>query len=387
MHLYYQKIHSQYSEAKAMTEVTPLPKGFKEKLEEEYETLRSSYEKLVDEVMYVLRQSIRSSDIKMHSLASRKTKIKTFESFYGKVISKRNVQRPFEKVEDIAGVRATCLYRSDLEKLGKLIFDKFDVVRADTSRTRTEMPFGYSSDHYIVKLSRKCKGPRYDDIKNLKCEIQVRTLLMYAWASVSHHLQYKQEIDIPRELRADFNALAGLFYVADTHFEMFKKGVTEARETLMKMVQRGEFNLDQEINFDSLAAYMQWKFPERKIRAQSLTDFGWSILITELAKFGYGQIRKLDDKVNVAFPILKELEQREFEQKKWRPVWAPDGLIRAVLDLTDDAHFKRFARHIAEEKTKAHMREKTKKSDFFRRMIALFIEYRSKLARVKARET
>ena len=33
---------------------------------------------------------------------------------------------------------------------------------------------------------------------------------------------------MPSDLRTDFNALAGLFYVVDTHFELFKKVVKEA---------------------------------------------------------------------------------------------------------------------------------------------------------------
>ena len=363
-----------------MSEILPCEE-FKDRLKEEYDRLRSSYEKLVDEAIYVLRQAIVRSGIKTHSVVSRDTKIKAFKSFYEKVSRKGIGQNQFDAIEDIAGIRVICLYRSDLEKLEKLIREKFDLVRADTSRTRTEKPFGYLSDHYIVKLSRHCKGPRYDDIKNLKCEIQVRTLLMDAWASVSHHLDYKQEMDIPSELRADFNALSGLFYVADTHFELFKKGVVEARENLMKTVRRGEFNINQEINLDSLAAYMQWKFPERKIKATSLTHFGWSLIISELSRLGYRRIRELDDKVNKVFQILKELEQREFEQKKWSPVWAPDGLIRVVLDLTDDKYFKRYEKSLRKSRT----RTKTEVNRAYLRMIALFKDYRSKLARANSR--
>jgi putative GTP pyrophosphokinase len=343
---------------------------FKEKLREEYERSRDSYEKLVDEIMYILKQSIAASDIKMHSLVPRENKIKTFESFYDKILRKRIVQNHFDVIEDVAGIRAICLYRSDLEKLGELIFEKFDVVRADTSRTRTEMPFGYSSDHYVVKLSKHCKGPRYDNIRNLKCEIQVRTILMDAWASVAHHLEYKQEIDIPVELRTDFNSLSGLFYVADTHFELFRNGTIETRKNLLKTVQRDEFQIDQEVNLDSLAAYMQWKFPERKIKTQSLTDLGWSYIVGELRRHGYRQIRKLDDKVNIAFPILKEFEQKEFKQKKWKPVWAPDGLIRVTLDLTDNNYLKRH------EKYKSQIQSEV----FYKRAMALLEEYRSKLA-------
>ena len=64
-------------------------------------------------------------------------------------------------------------------------------------KTLKTSEFGYMDDHYIVRLPKECKGPRYNDIKPLKCEIQVRTISMDAWDAVSHHLDYKQKIDIP----------------------------------------------------------------------------------------------------------------------------------------------------------------------------------------------
>lgn len=329
--------------------------SFKNKLKREYEEIKGLYERLVDEVLYMLRESIEKNKIKIHTLTARETKVKTFESFYGKVIRKQLRNNQFEAIEDIAGVRVICLYRSDLERVGSVISENFDVIRADTTTTRSETPFGYASDQYVVKLPKECKGPRYDHIKNLKCEIQVRTILMDAWASVSHHLDYKKQVDIPRELRTDFNALAGLFYVADTHFELFKEGIEESRASLMKTVEQGMFDLDQEINLDSLTAYLQWKFPERKIESVM------SDIVSELREHGYQNIRQLDDKINIASPVLKQLENEIFNQKKWKPRWAPGGLIRASLDLTDDKYFFKRRMPSYARKRKEKYRAKLKK--------------------------
>jgi putative GTP pyrophosphokinase len=63
-------------------------------------------------------------------------------------------------------------------------------------------------------------GPRYDPLKHLRFEVQVRTIVMDAGAAVSHHLDYKGGTSVPSELRKDFYALSGLFYVADQHFEV-----------------------------------------------------------------------------------------------------------------------------------------------------------------------
>jgi len=317
---------------------------FKTRLSKKYEELKGLYNRLVDEVMYILRDAIEKDKVKIHSLNPRETKIKTFKSFYDKVVSRQIRKSQFEAIEDIAGVRVICLYRSDLAKIGGIISKSFELIKAETSTTRTEAPFGYSSDHYVVKLPKECKGPRYDNIKKLKCEVQVRTIPMDAWASVSHHLDYKQEVDIPRELRTTFNALAGLFYVADTVFEFFRKGIEESRANLMKAVREDAFDVNQEINLDSLQAYMRWKYPERTISASSEV----SLLVKELGAFGHRNLRQLDDKINTASSVLTQFEKEFFEaltQAEKEFVggdlgrYTAVGAIRHSLDLTDDDYF------------------------------------------------
>lgn len=340
-----------------MAEKTPFPPNFKEELKEKYDELKDCYGELCDEILYTLKKALQRNNVKIHSITQREGKIKSFESFFDKVVRKQILQNQFDAVEDIVGLRIICLYRADLRKIEKIISDNFEVIKTDTSRTRTEAPFGYSSDHYIVKLGKSCKGPRYDNIKNLKCEIQVRTILMDAWATVSHHVDYKQEIDIPKDLRTDFNALAGLFYVADTHFEIFKEGVEEARERLAETVHSGEFDLEQEINLDSLLTYMKLKFPERGITG---TD---SHIIKELKDFGYNRLADLDEKINKVGSVLKEYETKE------RAHWTSDGLIRSVLDLTDDSYFSRHEEY----------RESLKGDKKYAKAYALLEKYRNKL--------
>jgi putative GTP pyrophosphokinase len=332
-----------------MTEMSST--NFMAKFEKKYLEIKPLYECMVDEVLFTLEHNIAKKGIKVHNMMCRPEKIKSLKSACDK-LQRKNLA-DFSQIDDIAGVRIICLYRTDLQKIGNVIYDCFNVVNADTSRTRTEAAFGYASDHYIVELSNDCKGARYDSIKDIKCEIQVRTLLMDAWASVSHHLAYKQEVDIPRELRTDFNSLAGLFYVADTHFELFRNGVESTRAVLLKSVQHDNFDVNQEINLETLSAYVKWKFPERK---RVITS---SIIISELKRYGYANIKQFDDKVNIVMPFLKQQEIETFENSKyanripadksWVECWAPDGLIRHILDITDDKYFEDRRKDVPKE--------------------------------------
>src|SRR5947208_10717429 len=104
-------------------------------------------------------------------------------------------------------------------------------------------------------MKSEYKGPRYDAISGMPFEVQVRTILMDAWANVSHYLDYKGEADVPKPLRRDFYALSGLFYVADSHFEMFFKSSKDSRKQMAKLASESQSELtEQDINLDSLTA-------------------------------------------------------------------------------------------------------------------------------------
>ncbi len=300
-------------------------------LKEQYDKLKELYKKLGDEVFGFLKKTVKKNKLKVHGI---KTRLKTFESFYKHVVKENITTNHFEKIEDIAGVRIICYYRLDLDTLRKIIEDNYCVVKTILSREREEQPFGYSSDHYIIKLPERFEGHRYDDIKNLKCEIQVRTILMDAWASVSHHLDYKQETDIPKELKKDFNALSGLFYIADTIFELFKDSIDEYRARLNETIQQDKFNFDLDVNLDTLKVYSNFKLQER------IPDIT-SEIVTELIDHGFKRIRQLDEKLNFVNPVIKPMEIEEFNLDEWEPKYSAVGTIRATLALIDDKYFRR----------------------------------------------
>jgi ppGpp synthetase/RelA/SpoT-type nucleotidyltranferase len=231
-------------------------------LRTEYDRKKQLYESLLSEVGFYLQKCLKRDGIVVHSIRSR---VKEFDSFYEKIRRREIESGFFDRIEDLAAVRVICLYLSDLERIKAIIFNEFRVLRADTLRTRSAEHFGYMSDHYIVALPKEYSGPRYDEVKNLKCEIQVRTILMHAWATVSHHLDYKTKTDIPTEFKKDFNAISGTLYMADTHFEMLREKTERSKSKLKRSAELGRLDLDQEINLDSLGVYLLWKFPRWEV--------------------------------------------------------------------------------------------------------------------------
>ena len=312
----------------------------KEKLRRLYDEKYPLYKQLMEEVETILSRSIKRSRLKISIMESR---VKDFESFYDKIIRKEITGDPFENIEDIAGVRVICLYRSDLEKMEQLISDIFEIVHADLLHEKTKSLFGYMSDHYIIRLPERLKEKRYDALKFLKCEIQVITVSMHAWATISHHLDYKQEVDIPSELKNDFYALSGVFYVADSLFEHIREAREKSIRTLRKSIKLNQFSLDEEMNLDSLNAYLIWKFRERR-RAG---DRDVSILLSELNTAQISSFRNLDKMLNgnmkwfvayekenppgsISIERAGKIEHREFkkgESKAFNRV----GVVRIIL--------------------------------------------------------
>lgn len=188
---------------------------------------------------------------------------KTLNSFLGK-IQRKKYDDLFSEIEDFAGVRVVCLYISDLPKIGKIVESEFEVVeRIDKFRDKAPDQFGYGAIHYVVRLGASSLGARYDDLKTLKCEIQVRTVLQDAWAIIDHHLVYKRESDIPTHIQRKLNGLAGLLETADDQFDRIREERQDYLKDLQKSATDDSSFLSAEINRDSFAAFVERKFPSR----------------------------------------------------------------------------------------------------------------------------
>ena len=307
-------------------------------LENEFKEKLPKYTKLKNEVQFIINDELENKNIKIHSLTSR---IKTFDSLNNKA-NRKDISNPFKEINDIVGIRVVVLLRSDLEKVENLITNNFDIISKDNKIDDMDTSsFGYMSNHFIVKLKDVYNGPRYNFIKDLVCEIQIRTIAMDAWATISHYLDYKTEHDVPKELKKDFYALSGLFYVADTHFELFYKERDESKQNAEKDIIE---NKDIEINLDTLSAYLQDKFPDKGASPSEYI----SELLDELYEYKYTFISKLDHDINLSYQaFLKyELEHPPHNEKgqKFHDV----GIIRSIMKIlnTSEMPYADFSHYI-----------------------------------------
>jgi ppGpp synthetase/RelA/SpoT-type nucleotidyltranferase len=254
----------------------------------EFFARKADYEQLCAEVTYTLTKRIREADIKISMISSR---AKTLESFIEK-IRRKSYKEPFRDATDLSGVRVVCLYPDDVQKVIDLVEQDFDVISdEDKLAAMLEDQFGYVARHLIIRLGKKSSGARYDDLKHLVCEVQVRTVAQDAWAAIAHHLVYKKESQIPRSLKRALSSLAGVFETADREFEKLRT----QRESYINEVrwssQIPDRFLENELNYDSLEGYLLWKYPNRAVESWN----GQLRFVFDVISEKYEKLRDIDD--------------------------------------------------------------------------------------------
>jgi len=304
-------------------------------IKKELALLNPTHKQLKEETIFILQSILQHSNIKYHSMSGR---IKTPESVLEKL--KRKQAADLHQLTDLVGVRVVCLFLSDIAKIGELVRKNFEVVEEDNKIEGEELgSFGYMSLHFIVRIKKSYTGPRYDSIRSTVFEIQIRTIAMDAWAATSHYLDYKSAQDVPKQLRKDFFALSGLFYVADQHFEMFFKARQNSVKTIKKELSESPTGSNIEINFDSLAEYLR-----RRFHGREHSDTGTvSELVQELRSAGYKTIREIDDVIKKTIKAAESYEKDSppYEEHEHELVTMPGskytdvGIVRAVFDIHD----------------------------------------------------
>jgi ppGpp synthetase/RelA/SpoT-type nucleotidyltranferase len=265
--------------------------------------LRPQYEQLVSEVAYILKKRLTEKNVEVAAVTGR---AKTMKSFAGK-ISRKAYKDPLKEITDFAGVRCVYLYLSDRSSIEAIIESDFEIVeKVNKLEEKKPEEFGYGALHYLVKLGKKTSGARYDDLKDLICEIQVRTVVQDSWAIIDHHLVYKQEGDAPSILRRKLNSLAGLFETADSQFDQIRNEREKYREQLAKEGKTKE-PVAVELNLDSLVEFLKTEFPGKKpsVQPTQITE-----CLSRLKVYGYkdlDDVRKMLDNTKAARAELRKI--------------------------------------------------------------------------------
>lgn len=266
-------------------------------------------------------------------------RIKDLDSFIEK-IGRREYDDPFDQTEDICGLRIICYYTSDLEKICGIIKREFKIIEStDKEDLLKPDQFGYRSYHFVVRIKQDwLKAPNYRGLEDLKAEIQVRTVLMHAWAEIQHKLAYKKKTDIPNQFHRQLSRIAAKLEETDEQFEDLRTDTEQYRKRLIAKAEKakGVFESSLPLNIDNLEAYLDHYFPKQKKAARSRT----AQLLDELVRERI-TMRQLVESYEGVKALLPQIEEEDYSGEKLGTRAYQVGMLRLILDLTVDSYFKR----------------------------------------------
>lgn len=300
--------------------------------EKEYETHCEKYCNLGDNLQSSLRILLKEADISFLDVNYR---VKDYDSFLDK-IDRKEYQNPLEDNEDFCGMRIICYFPSDIEKIGELINEEFIVHHSEDKSDKEIDRFGYRSYHFVVSVKEDwLTVPSFRNLKDVKAEIQVRTILMHAWADIEHKLQYKKKEHIPKIIQRKFYQLSALFELADEQFEILRDKKEEVYKNSFPEHAK-EFDIQQEMNVDTLQGFLDLHCPEREKSAEYTAK-----LLDELLeyKISFDDLESMLNKFSEKEIKDIENETKAFLNDSKKNGWAQVGLIRFLLDLTNEEYW------------------------------------------------
>lgn len=187
-------------------------------------------------------------------------------------------------------VRFVTYLRQDVPEVTKVVEELFS-VRKEDSQDKLELlgadKIGYLSVHYIVSLKENKIDDSNARFRDLKCEIQIRTVLEDAWAQIFHDRQYKGASTEGGsvELKRRTNLISGSLELLDQDIDILVK---EYDRSLEEHNKKFKLLLDEPLTRDSLISYFELKL-SKKVRFYNCDG-----ILEIMKEFGVQNIRGFD---------------------------------------------------------------------------------------------
>ena len=162
----------------------------------EYKELRMMYACAIKEVQ--TKFEVLETEFKVryqrNPISSIQTRLKSSSSIIEKMIRKGipfSMENLEEQIQDLAGIRVICSYVDDIYALAQALTSQDDItLLEEKDYIRNPKPNGYRSLHLIVSVPVFFSQQK----RQIKVEVQIRTIAMDFWASLEHQMKYKREI-------------------------------------------------------------------------------------------------------------------------------------------------------------------------------------------------
>lgn len=148
-------------------------------------------------------------------------RVKEADSFVKKALKAREVPylHPLTEIEDQIAGRVITFFLDDLAAVEEKLCGRFTTVENVHKEPPKDAEFGYESHHFVFLLPPDLTPEGWDEAVMPKTfELQLRTLLMHAWAEPQHDLLYKSAADLHKDVRKELYWIAASNWGADQAF-------------------------------------------------------------------------------------------------------------------------------------------------------------------------
>lgn len=174
-----------------------------------------------------------------------------------KKVKKKQSQKEYSyhHLKDKLGIRIICSFQEEMKIIDEFLQKFFTIKEVEYKQENLDFDkLNYVSNHYDAQINLCINEfKKHTELGDFVFEIQVRTLNQHAWSNTAHSLSYKQEKDLPPNLKRKVYRLLSLYELADDEFSSVNKALKEYRDnhsyTLLRKLE-GKFYKYAKIDFD-----------------------------------------------------------------------------------------------------------------------------------------
>ncbi|MBN1784299.1 MAG: RelA/SpoT domain-containing protein [Candidatus Bathyarchaeota archaeon] len=213
-----------------------------QKLLDEYKEKFSLFEEYTKSVHFILENLLEKNFIQFQVVQSRTKEPLKFRKKLSKkeyLLKKKLVEMP-----DLSGCRVIFYLEDFIEPFARILYNEFEVVDDEQKTGAGE----YNARHITIKLKEnRLSLSEYSRFRDLRCEIQLTTVLYHAWAGLQHDIIYK-----PNEPLLEFDKPA-FDYIGSYFKEIMETHLKEASRDFsfifheFKNIQRGQILIDPSV--------------------------------------------------------------------------------------------------------------------------------------------
>ena len=174
----------------------------------------------------VLREeySLRQDRNPINSIKTRLKSPKSIREKMERLGFESGIESIEKNLNDVAGVRVICAFKDDVYMLADTLLKQDDVKLVKIKDyIKSPKSNGYRSLHVIVSI------PIYlaHEKREMKVEVQFRTIAMDSWASMEHQIVYKKDVKLTEKMQAELDECAELSATLDEKMNNLRKELNE----------------------------------------------------------------------------------------------------------------------------------------------------------------